>query len=195
MKILLATAAIAAAFIVPTAAQAQPIPAAVIAVVDLDKVSGDCNACRTAAASLRSQVTSLQDREKALGAPLKAEQESIEAAMRALKGAQPDAALQARIKAFQDKRQAGADELQKRQDQIQANQRYVQKQISDKLNPIYSTVMKARGATLLLEVGSTLAAAQSLDVTNDILTALNAALPSLSVNAPAAAAAPKTQGR
>lgn len=195
MKTLLATAAAAAAFIVPTAAQAQPIPAAVIAVVDLEKVTGECNACRTAAASLRSQVTAVQDREKALGGPLKTEQDSIEASVRALNGGQPDAALQARITAWQAKRQAGADELQKRQDQVQANQRYVQKQIADKLNPIYSSVMKARGATLLMEVGSTLAAAQSLDVTNDVLTALNASLPSLSVNAPAAAPASKNQGR
>lgn len=195
MKTLLATAALAAAFVVPTAAQAQAIPAAVIAVVDLDRVTAECNACKTAAASLRGQVTALEAREKTLGAPLQTEQTSLETAVRALKGGEPDAALQARIKAFQDKRQAGADELQKQQAQIQANQRYVQKQISDKLNPIYMSVMKARGATVLMEVGSTLAASQSLDVTTDVLTALNSALPSLSVNAPAPAAAPKTQGR
>jgi Skp family chaperone for outer membrane proteins len=179
----------------PVAAQAQPIPAAVVAVVDLERVTGECNACKTAAASLRAQVASLQSREKALAAPLQTEKASIQTAINALNGAAPDAALQARIQAFQAKQQSGADELSRQQDQLQANQRYVQKQVSDKMGPIYQSVMKNRGATLLVEMGSTLAAAQSLDVTSDVLTGLNASLTSLSVNAPAAPAAPKNQGR
>jgi outer membrane protein len=195
MKTLLATAALAASFVTSAAAQAQPIPAAVIAVVDVDRVVGECNACKTAAASLRSQVATLQSREKSLATPLQTEKSSIQTAINALKGAAPDAALQARIQAFQAKQQSGADELQRGQDQIQANSRYVQKQISDKLGPVYSSVMKSRGATVLMDANSTLAAAQSLDVTADVLAGLNASLTSLSVNAPAAAAAPKNQGR
>ena len=46
---------------VPRAASAQAVPAAVIAVVDLEKVTADCNACKTAAAALRSQVTALAE--------------------------------------------------------------------------------------------------------------------------------------
>jgi Skp family chaperone for outer membrane proteins len=193
MKTLLFSAAFAAAVIAPTAANAQALPAAVVAVVDLEKVTSDCNACKTAATTLRGQVTSLQNREKALAAPLQTEQKAIQAAIDALNGKEPDAALQARIKAFQTKQQAGATEIQNTQQRIQNNQRYVQKQIQDKLGPIYSQVMQRRGATVMVEVGATLATAASLDVTADVLTALNAALPSLSVNAPAAPAASTTR--
>jgi Skp family chaperone for outer membrane proteins len=193
MKTLLFSAAFAAAAIAPTAANAQALPPAVVAVVDLDKVSGDCNACKTAATALRGQVTTLQNREKALAAPLQTEQKAIQAAIDALNGKEPDAALQARIKAFQTKQQAGATEIQYSQQRIHNNQRYIQKQIQDKLGPIYSQVMQRRGATVMVEVGATLATAASLDVTADVLTALNAALPSLSVNAPAAPAASTTR--
>jgi hypothetical protein len=45
----------------------------------------------------------------------------------------------------------------------------------------------------MVEVGATLATAAALDVTADVVTALNAALPSLSVTAPAAPAASSTR--
>ncbi len=60
MKILLLPAALAASVIAPAAASAQSIPPATIAVVDLDKVSGTCNACRTAQATLQGQVNALE---------------------------------------------------------------------------------------------------------------------------------------
>ena len=197
MKTLLVSAALAASFIAPAAVSAQALPAAVVAVVDLDKIQNECTACKTAATSLRGQITSLQSREKALAAPLQTEQKSIQAAIDALNGKEPDAALQARIKAFQTKQQAGSSEIQSTQQRIQNNQRYVQKQIQDKLGPIYSDVMRKRGATVMVEVGTTLATAASLDVTNDVLAALNASLPSVSTTAPAAAAAStsKNDGR
>jgi len=46
--------------------------------------------------------------------------------------------------------------------------------------------MQRRGANLLVEVGNTVAVSGTVDVTNDILAALNAALPSVQTNAPAA---------
>ena len=184
MKKLLITASLAAAAL-PTAAQAQAIPAAIVAVVDLDKVTSQCNACKTASAALRSQVTALQNREKTLATPLQTEGKAIQAAIDALNGKEPDAALQARVKAFQAKQQQGSQELQRQQQQIQLNQQYVQKQIADKIGPIYTQVMQRRGANLMVEIGQTLASGSTLDVTNDILTALNAALPTIRTTAPA----------
>ena len=109
-----------------------------------------------------------------------------------LKGKEPDAALQTRIKAFQAKAQQDEQELAAQQQQIQANQQYIQKQIADKLGPIYQQVMTRRGANLLVEVGATLATSQSVDVTNDVLSALNASLPSIATTAPVQQ---KPQGR
>jgi len=192
MKTLLISAAVAAAAIAPSAATAQALPNAVVAVVDLDRVTAECNACKTAQAALKSQVQSYQGREQALAAPLETEQKSIQAAVDALKGKEPDVALKTRIEAFQRKQQQAAQELSTQQRQIQANQQYIQKQIQDKLSPIYQQVMQRRGANLLVEVGTTLATAQNVDVTNDVLAALNASLPTLVTTAPAA---PAPQGR
>jgi outer membrane protein len=185
MKTLLISTAAAVAAFAPGVASAQAIPAAIVAVVDLDRVSAECNACKTAQAALQSQVQAYQAREKALATPLQTEQQSIQSAIDALKGKDPDAALQARVKAFQTKQQQGAQELQTQQQQIQRNQQYIQKQVADKLGPIYQQVMQRRGANVMVEIGSTLATSQSLDVSNDILAALNAALPTISTTAPA----------
>ena len=192
MKTLLVSAAFAAAVLAPSAASAQAVPAAVVAVVDLDRVTSQCNACKTAAATLRSQATSFQSRRDALAASLQTEQKSIQAAVDALKGKEPDAALQTRIKSFQAKAQQDEQELAGQQQQIQANQQYIQKQIADKLGPIYQQVMQRRGANLLVEVSATLATSQSVDVTNDVLTALNGSLPSIATTAPVQQ---KPQGR
>ena len=58
--------------------------------------------------------------------------------------------------------------------------------------------MTKRGATMLVEVGTTLAYDPQLDVTNDLLAATNAALTSLQtvapVQAPPAAPAPAAAG-
>ena len=151
----------------------------------LERVTGRLTRAKTAAAALRSQVQSYQAREKALTTPLQTEQQSIQAAVDALKGKEPDAALQARAKAWETKRQQAAQELAGQQQQIQRNQQYVQKQIGEKLGPIYQQVMQRRGANVLLETGATLATTTSVDVTNDVLAALNSALPTISTTAPA----------
>lgn len=195
MKTLLISASFAASALVPAAAHAQAIPGAVVAVVDLDKVSTDCNACRTAKAALQAQVTGLQNHEKALAGPIQAEQKSIQAEVNALKGKEPDAALKARVQAWQTKAQQADQELTRQKEQIQANGQYVQKQIADKLGPIYSQVMQRRGANLMVEIGQTLASGATLDVTNDVLTALNSALPSIAATAPAPARTSSPQGR
>jgi outer membrane protein len=189
MKTFLFPAALAASVIAPAAASAQALPPATIAVVDLDKVTTDCNACRTANAALRAQVTAQENREKALIAPLQTEQKSIQAAIDALKGADADAALQARIKAFQGKQQQAQETAGRGRQQLQRNREYMSQQVSAKLGPIYQQVMTRRGANVMIEIGTTLASGAALDVTNDVLAALNAALPTITTNAPAASQA------
>jgi hypothetical protein len=86
-----------AAILTPGVASAQAIPGAVVAVVDLEKVTTQCTACKTALAALQSQANALKSRETALAAPLKTERDAIQAAVNALQGKQPDAALLARV--------------------------------------------------------------------------------------------------
>jgi outer membrane protein len=193
MNKLLFSAALVLSLGAGSAANAQAIPPATVAVVDLERVTSECTACKTAAATLRSQVTALQTRETSLSTPLATEQKSIQAAVDALAGKQPDAALQARAKAWETKRQQAAQELARQQDQIKRNQAYISQQIQTKLGPIYQQVMQRRGANVMVEAGSTLATSTTVDVTGDVLAALNAALPSVQTTAPAAAQQP--QGR
>ena len=196
MKKLLVTAAFAATVLVPSAAIAQALPSAVIAVVDVESVTNQCNACKTAVATLRSQATAEDNREKALVGPLQTEQKSIQAAIDALpQGKEPDAALKARATAFQAKYEQAQQEAARGRAQLQRNSAYVNKQIADKLNPIFQQVMVRRGANILIEQGSTLATAKAVDVTSDVLAALNTALPSIATTAPAAPAQSQPQGR
>jgi outer membrane protein len=188
MKTLLISAALAASIIIPTAATAQAVPPAVIAVVDLDRVTSSCNACKTAAAALRSQATALQSRQQALATPLETEGKAIQAAVDALpQGKEPDAALQARIKSWQTRREQGAQEITRGEQQLQRNQAYINQQVRAKLGPIYQQVMQRRGANIMVETGTTLAASTAVDVSTDVLTALNAAMPTLQTTAPAQA--------
>ena len=155
----------------------------------------DCTACKTAAAALRGQASAEQNKEKTLATSIEAEQKSIQAAVDALQGKEPDAALQGRIKTFQTKYQSAQQEAARGRQQLQANQSYISKQINDKLGPIYQSVMQRRGANVMLETGATLATTTSVDVTNDVLAALNSALPTLQTVAPAAPKPATPQGR
>jgi outer membrane protein len=193
MTKLLVSAALAATLVMPAAAGAQALSPAVVAVVDLNKVTTDCNACKTASATLRSQAQALEAREKALGDPLKTEAAAIQKAIDALGDKQPDAALEARIKAFQTRQQTGAQELSRKQQDLQRTQQYIQQQIASKLGPIYQQVMQRRGANVMVEIGSTLATASSIDVSADVTAALNGVLPTISTTPPAAPQQP--QGR
>ena len=195
MKRLLISTSLAASVILPSAAHAQAAPAAVIAIVDLEKVTSQCNACKTASAALRAQATAEENRERALVAPLQTEQRSIQAAIDALAGKEPDAALKARVQAFQAKQQQAQETASNGRQQLQANQQYIQKQIADKLGPIYTQVMQRRGANIMVEIGQTLASSAGLDVSNDVVTALNVALPSVQAVAPVQPRPQTPQGR
>jgi len=189
MKIFLTTtAAIAATLVIAAPAAAQRVPAANIAVVDTNRVTTECTACRSASAALQAQVAALRARQQQLTTSLQGEGTAIQTAINALNGKQPDATLTARIKAIQAKQEAANQELERQQAQIKRNQQYVLQQIGARLEPVVTQVMATRGANLVIEASATLKVAPAIDVTNDVLAALNAALPSVVTTAPAAAA-------
>jgi len=55
--------------------------------------------------------------------------------------------------------------------------------------------MQRRGANVMVELGATLAMAANVDVTNDVLNALNTSMPTIATVAPAAPAPKQPQGR
>ena len=176
---LLAAAAVAA----PAAAQNR-LPAAVVAVVDTGRIYAECTACRAALTQLQGQVTALQQRQQALAGPIQTEQQAIEAAVNALPAAQrqnPPAALQQRVQRWQQSQQTANQELQGLQTRLQSTQEHVRQQIDARLGPIINQVMTTRGANIAVDTQATLARANGVDITTDVLTALNTQVPSVSV--------------
>jgi outer membrane protein len=182
MKTLIYIAALAAsAAAIPSAAIAQRAPAAIVVVVDSDRIYRECTACKSAQAQLQAKVTALQTRQKTLADGLRPEGQSIQTAIRALGGKDPDAALRARVQAFQAKEEAANKELQTGQQNLQSIQANVVRQINVRLSPIINQVMTAKGANIAVDVGATLAHSQSTDATAEVLAGLNAALPSVAL--------------
>ena len=70
---------------------------------------------------------------------------------------------------------------------MQASRQFVVKQLNEAAQPIISTIMKERGASIALAEGATLQHAASIDVTTDVIARLDKALPRVVTAAPAAA--------
>jgi Skp family chaperone for outer membrane proteins len=201
-KLAIGAALAALSVALPGVAQAQRTPGAVIVVVDTDRVFRECNACKAAQTQLQGQMTSARTRAQQLNQPLQTEAQSIEQAAQAARnstGAARTAAetsINARLQQFQTKQTAAAQEVQRLEQNLQSTQANVLRQINEKLNPIFSQVMTAHNANIALDVNATLARSNTLDVTNEVMTALNAALPSVSVSPlPQAPAQQQPQGR
>lgn len=186
-------AAFAAVLAAAAPASAQQVGPSKVAVADLDRITRECNACKTAGAALQQQVQAYEARAQQLQGQLRPEAQYLDGAIKALAGKEPDAALKTRIENFQKSQQAAGQELQGQQQTIQRNQAYVREQLLEKLQTLYVPTMTKRGANVLVETGTTLAYDPSLDVTNDLLAAVNAALTTLNPVAPAQQAAPAGQ--
>jgi Skp family chaperone for outer membrane proteins len=188
MTKILQVALAASTLFVPAAASAQALAAPVIAVVDVQRVQTQCNACRTALTQLESQLAGLRTLQTTLEGPLRTENTALQTAARALNGRAPDAALQARATAFEAKTRDAQRQLAAREESFQRNRAYVLQQINAKLEPAIAAVSTRRGATLMLDSSTVLRVAPALNVTADVLAALNASLTSVATTAPAAAA-------
>lgn len=181
MKTHIAFAALALFAVAPSAALAQASPPAVAVVVDSERIYRECTACRTAQTGLQSRINTLRTRQQTLSTQLQTESRPIEAAVRALNGAQPDAALRTRITAFQTKQEQANQELARGQENIQSIQANVLRQINARLNPAIQQVMTARGANLAVDVSNLLGHSASVDVTTAVLAALNRTLTSVTL--------------
>ncbi len=187
MKKYLIAAAAALTLAVPAAAPAQRVPNAQIVVVDTDRIYRECNACRTAQTQLQALGTQLQQRAQALGQPIETELQSIQQAAQAARSQSgaarttAESQLQQRAQRLEQQRSAAQQELGQMEQSIRSTQANVVQQINQRLNPIINQVMTQRGANLAVDVGATLAHAQALNVTDQVLQQLNAQLPSLNV--------------
>jgi outer membrane protein len=194
-KLLFASAIALGALASSGPALAQRVPAATIAVVNSNRAATECNACRTAIAQFRTQGTNFENRRTTLSNQLGPERTAIQTAINALQGKTPDAALQARIKAFDTRAQQAEQELARTQQNLQSINANILRQIKERLDPAVRTVMAARGASVVLEAEGTLGFSPALDVTNDIIAQLNSTLTSISVTPMPQQQQPRPQGR
>ncbi len=185
-KLILTT--LASLVALPAIASAQALPAPVIAIVDIPRAQSQCNACKTALTALEGQLNGLKTLQSSLQGPLQTEAAAIQTAANALGGKAPDAALQARASAFQKKQEDAQRSLAAREQAFQRNRAYVLQQINTKLEPAVASVMTRRGATVMLDASQAIRTAPALDVTADVIAALNASLTSVATTAPAQAA-------
>ncbi|URW76599.1 OmpH family outer membrane protein [Sphingomonas donggukensis] len=186
MKTYLLSAVAVLATVAPAAA--QQVPDAKIAVVDTERLFGECTACKAANTQLQTQRQQLQTSAQSLGTPLQTEGQAIQTALNAAKGT-PDAALQTRITAFETRQRSAQQQLATQQQTFERNVAYVRQQIGQKIGPIITQVAQSRGATLAVDKNNTFFNAPAAEITDAVLAQLNAQLPSVSTVAPAAPAA------
>ena len=177
-RLVLCTALAASAALLPTTALAQAAP---ILIVDSERVLSDCTACKSASTQLQQKQEAMRARAQTLQTQLQTEGKPLQAAVDALNGKEPDAALKAKITAFQTKEKNAQQELQGAQQTLQATLANVQQQIGTKLVSVVEQIRARRGAAIVLSKNSTIANDSAIDVTTEVLTALNQQLPSVSV--------------
>ena len=171
------------------AAQAQQLPAPVIAVVNLDQIFETCTQCTVANTQLQAQGTQLQQRLQQLQNQIQAEGVALQPLVAALPaGQQPDAALNARIQAFQTMQANAEREIATGRERVQRNINFVRQQIGQRIQPAINTVMQQRGATIVMDRGGLIAANPALDITPAVLAIVNQNTTPVNVNAPAPAA-------
>ncbi len=178
-KLFVSAALVASAFTLPTAASAQARPE--VLVVDTDSIMSTCTACAAARTQIQQKEAALRSRAQTLQQQLQTEGKPIQDVIDKLGDKDPDAALQARVKAFQTKQQQANTELENGQTNLQSIAAHVQQQIGAKLVQIVEQTRARRGAAMAIAKGATLANDNSIDVTSEVLAALNQALPSVSV--------------
>ncbi|HWI76350.1 MAG TPA: OmpH family outer membrane protein [Sphingomicrobium sp.] len=181
MRNLLILSAAAAALAIPAAASAQRAPAAVIVLVDTQKVYNDCNACKTAQSQFQAQATTAQNRQKTLAGQLQPERDAIQKAIEALNGKEPDAALKTRVQNYQTKSEQAQQEVARAEQNLQSIRANIIRQIDAKFGPAVSQVMAAQGANIAVDMEGTIAHGAGTDVTAAVLAALNSTLTSISV--------------
>jgi Skp family chaperone for outer membrane proteins len=174
----------------PASAQAQAV-----LVVDTDRILAECTACRAATTTLQGQETQLKQRIQQLEAQLKPEETSLQTAVRGLAGKQPDAALQARIAAYEQKARQAQTEIDSRQKQLQSTLLNVRQQVGSRAAQITEQVRARRQAAVVIAKANVIANNTAVDITGEVLTALNQQLPSVSVTPMPQAQQTKPQGR
>ena len=191
MKMIFKAAAIALAPVSVIALSTAPAVAQSkqgIAVVDIQRAVATSNAYTTARGQIqttyKAQIDSFTARKNAIDADLKAKATALETAAKAA-GGKSTPALQAQYEAYQKAGQDGQAELQRLGQPIGLANAYVEEQISAKLSDALKTAMSKAKVDLVLGPDATVSYQPSVDITQNVVTELNALVPSVGITPPA----------
>ena len=179
---MLAATALTVSLPVATPAFAQAAQAQIV-IVDMEEVISTSSAGKGAQSVLQGQANSLQARVKTLTEGFQKEEEALRTGFQNKTLTQQ--AAEAKAKDIEGRKQSAQAEISGRQRTLQASQAHVLKQIDDAAQPIITAIMRERGANIALARGATIQAANSLDITAEVVKRLNAAKPSVSTPPPA----------
>ena len=183
-KLLIPLALASAAIAAPVAA--QTLPPAVIIVVDLDSVFQTSVAGKQALTELKTRADAIQGRLQQLRTSFGTEEQSL-VSTRPTAAGPAATAWETKARDFQTRKTQAEQELAKRDADLQASRQFVVKQLNEGTQPIISTIMKERGASIALAEGATLQHASSIDVTADVIARLDKSLPRVVTTAAAPA--------
>jgi Skp family chaperone for outer membrane proteins len=208
--ILLASAPVVFAASLPTVASAQAVTNVAVANVEeaVQRTSAYATAVTQIKTTYKAQIDAFDARQKALQAELQPLVTAFQTAQRAPNANQ--AALQTQATTIQTRQAAAQRELQALAVPFGRAQGYAEEQIAAKLEAALKAAMVKRKVTLVVAPQATISYQPTADITGDIVTELNAMVPSVSIAvpanwqpgqggqqqaAPAATTPPKPQGR
>ncbi|TRW18060.1 OmpH family outer membrane protein [Glacieibacterium frigidum] len=173
-----------------TPLMAQTLPAPVIVIVDMEEIISTSVAGKQAQNELKTRFDGIQARLQSLRTQYGTEEQALLKTRPTAPGAAATA-WETKAREMQTRKTKDEQDLAKRNQDFEAARQNVLRQINEGAQPIISTVMRERGASIVLAEGATLQHTAALDVTKDVVARLDKALPRVSAAPPAAAPAAK----
>lgn len=168
---------------------AQTLPAPVIVIVDMEEIISSSAAGKQAQGELKTRFDGIQARLQSLRTQYGAEEQALLKTRPTAPG--PAAtAWETKARDMQTRKTKDEQDLAKRNQDFEAARQNVLRQINEGAQPIISTVMRERGASIVLAEGATLQHTAALDITKDVVARFDKAMPRVSAAPPAAAPAP-----
>lgn len=159
-----------------TAASAAT-PSAIIVIVNSEQLFAQSKVGQSIRTQIQSLAKKLQAEGKSKDEALKAEAKKL-GEQRALLS---EADFGKKVQAFEQKQQDTQRALQQKSQALQAGATKARGEIENAIRPIFADVMKAHGANILLDQSVVLAGGVDLDVTAEVLKALDAKLTTVTV--------------
>jgi len=153
-----------------------------ILVVDMQRVQRDA----AAAVSVREQSDALRTELETIIAERAQQITAEEATLAEERADLSDAEFAERVRAFEERVFANRDFAQRESGKLQTLLAQASNTLRRRIAPILAAIMRERGAQLMLDTSQVVLSADTLDVTEEVLLRLDAALPTL-VLAPASA--------